>query len=205
MRSRLVTGIALCALLGAAACGSGQGDGLFAGGGAVAGSSAKSSGGSPASGGAGAASGGVSSSGGSSGAGAGGLSMGGAAGRGGSGGVSASGGSSGSASGGRASGGAGGGAGKTCQQQIAALSTLLTTAQRCTPDQTSACAGFVTNECGCMVAVDNPDSTDAKAYITAVSALLGECGVSCAAACPNPMVAECSASGSGSAGRCLGK
>lgn len=195
-----------CAL---AACGGAHGDDLFShgarsgsGGAATSGAGGTpSSGGSVASGGAQPSSGGVAaSSSGGAGAGAGSA---GQAGRAGSAGAIATGGAAGQASGGRASGGAAGSSGKTCEQQIAALSALLDAAQRCDPEQSSSCSGFTTNQCGCMLAVDSPSSAEAQSYASAVSRLLAECGVSCPSGCPNPMAAQCVRSGPGSAGRCL--
>jgi hypothetical protein len=120
----------------------------------------------------------------------------------------ASGGSAGRAgTGGRASGGASGSVdtSKTCEQLLAGLSSLLSAAQQCNSDLDSECAGFTLNECGCRVAVNQPDSKAGQSYTSAVNTLLAQCGVACGTTCPNPTGAECVTMGSGSAGRCLGR
>jgi hypothetical protein len=108
--------------------------------------------------------------------------------------------------GGRASAGTGGvDTSKTCEQMIAGLSALLGAAQQCNSELDSECAGFTLNECGCRVAVNQPDSKAGQSYTSAVTTLLAQCGVACGTTCPNPTSAECVTTGSDSAGRCLGR
>lgn len=121
------------------------------------------------------------------------------------GGAAAKGGASGAA--GKGGAGTGGSTGKTCEQLLAALPELLTAAQACNANATqTACNGFVKNQCGCMVAVNETGSAATKAYTDDVAALLSMCGVACAdVVCATVTAAACVTSGSGSAGHCLGR
>jgi hypothetical protein len=167
----------------------GSGGSLSGGGGGAAGATSAGRGGTVGSGGAaGAAAGGV--------VGTGGSSLGGAAGKGGAAGSAGKGGS-----------GTGGMPGKTCEELLNALPSLLSAAQACTPSASAPpCNGFVKNQCGCMVAVNDTASTQDKSYTEAVAALLTQCGVNCGdVVCATVTAAACVTSGSGSAGNCLGR
>lgn len=188
--------VVVAALFG---CGSSNSDDLFTEGkfGVVTGGGSTSLGGTPGSGGSlSGGRGGATGVGGTAGAtggvlGVGGSSLGGAAGKGGGGG----------------SAGKGGATGKTCPELLSALPSLQSAAQACSAGMNPpACNGFVKNQCGCMVAVNDTASNPAKSYTEAVAALLSQCGVNCAdVVCATVTMAECVSSGSGSATTCLGR
>ena len=85
-----------------------------------------------------------------------------------------------------------------------AVTHALETAQVCNLAQNAtSCSGFMNDECGCKVPVNDPDSKAAQDYKDAVDAL-GSCAVCTAALCKNPGNAECHSTTGGSIqGRCV--
>lgn len=102
-------------------------------------------------------------------------------------------GAGGNAMGGRV--GRGGGPGDDCTMKLKQLDDKLTAAQVCSRAQDSNCQGFVTNECGCKVPVNNPSSAAAKAYLAAVDDAMS-CVACTDSICPSGSKAYCQADAS---------
>jgi hypothetical protein len=85
------------------------------------------------------------------------------------------------------------------------LSSLLTEAQACSnAANAKQCTGFVGNECGCSVPVNNPSSQATTAYTDLVARLNKECPIVCAAAlCAKPTSAMCSSQSTQAQGHCV--
>lgn len=103
---------------------------------------------------------------------------------------------------GSASGGRGGRSSTDCDKRLSDVADRLAAAQKCSlaMDATS-CTGFVENECGCKVPVNNASSSATKAYLTAVDNALS-CVACTDQACPNANNAYCKRSGDGLDGVC---
>jgi len=94
---------------------------------------------------------------------------------------------------GNASGGRGGRGSTDCEKRISELADRLAAAQKCSNGGNS-CSGFVDNECGCQVPVNNPTSSATKAYQTAVENVAG-CIACTEQACPSSDGAYCNSRG----------
>jgi hypothetical protein len=99
--------------------------------------------------------------------------------------------------GGAMTGGRGGAGGTDCDALIADAAKKLAAAQACSLAQNSSCDGFVDDECGCRVPVDDTTSMETKAYKAAVKELVG-CVACTEALCPTSTRASCERKSAGS-------
>lgn len=167
----------------------GQADGAASGAGTAGSTGAVAGTGASAGGGAANAAGGAMSAG-SGGAGAGGASVGGAGGA-----TAGSAAGLGLAGGGGVAGGGASGTGGTlskCDFMALQLGSALVIAQTCNPtEQHPYCTGYVKNECGCQVPVDEADSLATQNYLKLRDTLMADCKPACATACTEPKSQTC--------------
>ncbi|HWP06224.1 MAG TPA: hypothetical protein VNN72_10800 [Polyangiaceae bacterium] len=102
---------------------------------------------------------------------------------------------------GKATGGRGGRGGGDCEPKLKAVEEKLTAAQVCDRSLDASCLGFVDDECGCPVPVNNPNSAAAKAYRAAIEDAAG-CIACTTALCAEPQGSYCQGSGPGD-GHCV--
>lgn len=110
-------------------------------------------------------------------------------------------GGAGAGAGGKATGGRGGRGGADCQMRLKQIADKLTAAQACDRADDENCLGFVDDECGCPVPVNNPESAATKAYRAAIEDAAG-CIACTALLCVEPNGARCQDSGPGD-GHCV--
>jgi hypothetical protein len=113
-----------------------------------------------------------------------------------------------SGSGGAGSGGDGGkaGGGKggvDCDDLLLNLNETLEEAQACTSGR-QACRGFVDDECGCPVPVNDPDSELTSHYLVLLEEIERSCDVSCPA-CEQPVDSTCLMPIIGNRGSCTAR
>ena len=94
---------------------------------------------------------------------------------------------------------AGGTGNESCEELIDAAYDALAKARACNPNTDGLhCVGFVDDPCGCSVAIESPESAEARAYAAALAAMdKGQCTIACLAiVCYEPVGNVCHSNGS---------